>query len=396
MKKAVQEDGCDYKGKGRPCQDPFGRPGGTGPGTVGKPMDIAVKAGEKIIERIRDGGFRPDRIAAYVGPGAGPRWLVSAGFDLTLLREGTLGRKRPVVLSGASAGALRFAAWVQPEAEKCYRALMDGYIGLTFDDRDNRKSVGRKILDLIDGFVENDAIPFALAHKRYRLNVVTARARRLAAREMAPLQGTGLLFASLLNAVHRSWLRFCFERVVFFTGPIPPRYAFRKGFRGRTVPLNAANYKLALLASSAIPLAVSGVRNPFGAPPGVYRDGGLVDYHLNTRFGETDEDVTLFFSHQGRIVPTWLDKRLSYRRPRKEALENVLMIHPTEAFVEALPGGRVPEREDFRTFWKDPGQRMENWRRAVEMSSRFGENFLELVESGKIREIVTPLGGGGK
>ncbi len=162
------------KGRGGPVKTHSGWPGGTGPGMVGEPMDIAVKAGEKVIGRIRDGGFRPDRIAAYVGPGAGPRWLVSAGFDLALLREGTLGRKRPVILSGASAGALRFAAWVQPEAEKCYRALMDGYIGLTFDDRDNRKSVGRKILELIDGFVENDAIPFALAHRRYRLNVVLA------------------------------------------------------------------------------------------------------------------------------------------------------------------------------------------------------------------------------
>ena len=359
-------------------------------------MDIAVKAGKKIIGRIRDGAFQPDRITTYVGPGAGPRWLVAGGFDLTLLREGTLGRKRPVVLMGASAGALRFAAWVQPEAEKCYRALMDRYIALTFDDKDNRRTVGGKILDLIDGFVENDAIPFALAHKRYRLNVITARARKMAALEPAPFQGMGLFFAFLSNAVHRSWLRFFFERVLFYTGPIPPRFVSRKGFRGRAVPLSAANFKHALLASSAIPLVVSGVRDLFGAPPGVYRDGGLVDYHLNTRYGETEDDVTLLFSHQERIVPTWLDKRLSRRKPREETLENVLLVHPVEEFIGRLPGGKVPDREDFRTFWKDPAARIAHWRQAVEQTSRFGEDFLELVESGKLREVVTPLGGDGK
>jgi len=355
-------------------------------------MDIAVKAGKNIIGKIRDGAFQPDRITTYVGPGAGPRWLVAGGFDLTLLREGILGRKRPVVLAGASAGALRFAAWVQPEAERCYRTLMDDYISLTFDDRDNRRTVGGKILDLIDRFVENDAIPFALAHKRYRLNVITARARKMAALEPAPFQGTGLVLAFLSNAVHRSWLRLFFERVLFYTGPIPPRFVFRKGFRGRAVPLSAANFKHALLASSAIPLAVSGVKDLFGAPAGVYRDGGLVDYHLNTCYGETEEDVTLFFSHQEKVVPTWLDKRLSHRTPRKEVLENVLMVHPTEEFVGRLPGGKVPDREDFRTFWKDPAARIARWRQAVDQSSRFGEDFLELAASGKLREVVTPLG----
>lgn len=354
-------------------------------------MDIAVKAGRRVLERIREGTFRPDGISTCIGPGSGPRWLVAAGFDLTLLREKILGKKRPVILLGASAGALRYAAWVQPEAEKSYRNLLDGYISLTFDNRDDRKTVASKIEAVIDSVVEDDAIPFALANRRYRLAVVTARARKLAAVEWSPFQATGLAFAFLSNALHRRCLYSFFERVLFYTGPIPPRFAFRKGFLGETVPLGEANFKPALLASSAIPLVVSGVRDIFGAPPGTYRDGGLVDYHLNGKYGEGEEDVTLFFSHQERIVPTWLDKRLSYRKPHEGVLENVLMVHPAAEFVEKLPGGRVPEREDFKLFWKEPATRIANWRLAVERSSHFGEMFLELLESGKLKDVVTPL-----
>jgi len=359
-------------------------------------MDISVKAGSRVMEKIREGTFHPDGISTCIGPGAGPRWLVAAGFDLTLLREKTLGGKRPVVLLGASAGALRFAAWVQPEAEKSYGNLLDGYVALTFDDRDNRRTVAAKIEDVIDRVVENDAIPFALANKRYRLTVVTARARKLAAAEWGALQATGLAWAFLSNALHRGFLYSSFERVLFYTGPLPPRFAFRKGFRGKTVPLGQANFKPALLASSAIPLVVSGVKDIFGAPPGTYRDGGLVDYHLNGRYGEGEGDVTLFFSHQERIVPTWLDKRLTRRAPPGSVLDNVLMVHPTAAFVEKLPDGKVPDREDFKRFWKDPGTRIANWRRAVERSSHFGEVFLELLESGKLKDVVTPLSPDGR
>ena len=46
---------------------------------------IRVKAGKKIYQIIKDGGFRFDAVSTYFGPAVGPRWLVASGFDLTLL-----------------------------------------------------------------------------------------------------------------------------------------------------------------------------------------------------------------------------------------------------------------------------------------------------------------------
>jgi len=59
--------------------------------------------------------------------------------------------------------------------------------------------------------------------------------------------------------------------------------------------------------------------------------------------------------------------------------------------VERLPGRRVPDREDFVTFIDDPETRIKNWRRAVDLCAPLGEQFLEAVASGRIREVVKML-----
>ena len=89
---------------------------------------ICIKAGKRAYEIVRDGGFNLDRVTTYFGPATGPRWLVTSGFDLTLLTGGLLGSIKSTHLVGSSAGAMRFAAWFQPEPEKSYRALMESYI----------------------------------------------------------------------------------------------------------------------------------------------------------------------------------------------------------------------------------------------------------------------------
>jgi hypothetical protein len=181
------------------------------------------------------------------------------------------------------------------------------------------------------------------------------------------------------------------ERTVFYTGAKPPAFCFERGFRGRFATLSEANFRHALLASAAIPLVVSGVRDIYGAPRGVYRDGGLIDYHLTHRYTGPGKGVTLFFHHQERIIPGWLDKRLTKRRPAARSLQNVLMIYPAREFVAQLPGGRIPDRSDYLTYLNDPGQRMANWRQVVAKSAPLGEEFLELVASGKIRDVVEKL-----
>jgi hypothetical protein len=353
--------------------------------------DLIVRAGKNVYTFIQDGGFSLDAVRTYVGPGVGPRWLIASGFDMTLLEQKALGQRSPLLLAGSSAGAFRFAAWVQPEAVKSYRSLIEGYIAMTFDRAATPRSILESLSNLIDTYVEHDAIPFALANSSYRLAIVTARAKNLTGYDAAAVQRLGLAFSFLANAMNMSWLNGFFERVVFYNGPIPPRFCLRDEYVGQTVKLHEANFKHALLASGAIPLVVAGVKNIYGAPNGTYRDGGLTDYHINQRYSADSGDVTLFFHHQERIIPGWLDKSLRYRQPKREFLDNVLIIHPSESFVKKMPRGKIPDRNDFKEYVNNPAMRVKNWRRAVELSAHLGEEFLEMIESGQIRNVVNPM-----
>ena len=127
---------------------------------------LKIKAGKRAYEIIKDGGFNYDSISAYFGPAVGPRWLVSSGFDLALINENVLGRRRIVHLIGSSAGAWRFAAWLQPAASLCYQKLLDAYINVKFTRADTPAAVLEKLTQIINAYVEDDALPFALAHKK--------------------------------------------------------------------------------------------------------------------------------------------------------------------------------------------------------------------------------------
>lgn len=353
---------------------------------------LCIRAGKRALEMIRDGGFRLDRVTTYVGPAVGPRWLVASGFDLFLLQNGKLGSKsRPVLLTGSSAGAWRFAAWIQPEPEKSYRRLLEAYIGIPFDRTSTPASLRSSLQETINAFLENDAIPFALAHDHYRLAVTTARARNLAASETPWVQKWGLALCYALNRINRRNLFRFFERVVFYSGPRPPQFCLRPGFRGKAVVLNEFNFKHAVLASGAIPLVIEGVTDIYGAPHGIYRDGGVIDYHLDHNYAVRQDDVTLFVHHEDRIIPGWLDKKIKGRRPPDETLDNLLVITPSPELVQTFPGGKIPDRDDFETFIDDPASRILNWQKVVEICAPLGEEFADCVESGKIRAIAEPL-----
>jgi hypothetical protein len=353
---------------------------------------LCIRAGKRALEMIRDGGFHFDRITTYVGPGVGPRWLAASGFDLALLRGGNLlSKSRPVLLAGSSAGAWRFAAWLQPEPEKSYLRLLDAYIGIPCDRRSTPASLKKSLQEVINAYLENDAIPFALAHDQYRLAVTTARGKNLIASETPWIQKSGLALCHVLNRLNRNHLFRFFERVIFYSGPRPPQFCLRPGFRGMAVPLTEVNFKHAVLASGAIPLVIEGVTDVYGAPRGVYRDGGIIDYHLDHNYAVKEDDVTLLFHHEDRIIPGWLDKNIKGRRPASEALDNLLMIYPSPQLVETFPGGKLPDRDDFLTFIDDAAGRILKWRKVVEICAPLGEEFVEQVQSGKIRGVVEPL-----
>jgi hypothetical protein len=72
-------------------------------------------------------------------------------------------------------------------------------------------------------------------------------------------------------------------------------------------------------------------------------------------------------------------------------MRRVVLVAPSPDWVRRLPGGRIPDRTDFKRFLGHDRERFRQWQEIVAAGVGLGELFGELVESGRIRERVAPL-----
>lgn len=122
--------------------------------------------------------------------------------------------------------------------------------------------------------------------------------------------------------------------------------------------------------------------------PGVYRDGGVIDYHLDIPHSDPDR-LTLYPHFIDRIVPGWFDKKLTWRGPNPANVERTILISPSTEFVASLPNRKIPDRTDFKKF--SPQDRMRLWCRVVAECERLGDELNEVIEKGELESRLTPL-----
>ena len=69
-------------------------------------------------------------------------------------------------------------------------------------------------------------------------------------------------------------------------------------------------------------------------------------------------------------------------------MSNTVLLSPSEDFLARLPNQRIPDRQDFKHYAGQDDERIKVWRQAMEESRRLGDEFLEAVTTGSIREQV--------
>ena len=163
------------------------------------------------------------------------------------------------------------------------------------------------------------------------------------------------------------------------------------GFPTWFVPLDAHNFQPALTASGAIPYVMEGVTNISGAPEGMYRDGGILDYHPAADLSSTHNGYILYPHFYPWIIPGWFDKTNPARRVTAPVTDRMILVAPSEKFVSRLPFGRIPDRKDFIRFKGNDAVRVGAWEKAADMSRGLGDLFLEAAQTGRIQEMVRPL-----
>ncbi|MGY4495726.1 patatin-like phospholipase family protein [Pseudomonas sp. TE3610] len=353
-----------------------------------KSPSLSIKVGHQAMARIREQGLQAADVGILPGAAGGPKALGIQGLDLALFGEWLPGAVRERSLIGASIGSWRFASACLPDPVQGLRLLGQLYNEQSFAKGVTMAEVSQSCHRMLDDLLAGqDARILDNAH--YRLNVMVVRSHGRLAQDHRGHLGLGLGAVIADNLMGRARLSRHFERVILHDQRLAPPLHPLTDFPSRCLPLDTGNLRQALLASGSIPMVMEGVRDIPGAGVGTFRDGGLLDYHLDLPY--SGEDLVLYPHFTDKIIPGWFDKTLPWRRGDAQRLRNVVLLAPSAHYLASLPHGKLPDRSDFKRFMGQDKARQDYWRTAMSESQRMGDEFLELTQSGKLADVLQPL-----
>ena len=349
---------------------------------------LTLKAGQRALARIRERGLQPGDVGTLPGAAGGPKALGIQGLDVALFGDWLARVPRERSLIGASIGSWRFASACLPDPAAALQRLGELYTGMRFAKGVSISQVTERCVRMLDELLQHQDAA-VLDNPHYRLNIMVVKSHGRLAEDDRRSLGMGLSSVIGSNLLGRPRLARHFERVILHDARLPPPLHPLTDFPSRCLPLDVGNLRHALLASGSIPFVMQGVRDIPGAGPGTYRDGGLLDYHLDLPY--SGDDVVLYPHFTDRIIPGWFDKGMPWRRGDAMRLQNVLLLAPSRDYLARLPFGKLPDRKDFSRFLGDDAGRERYWRQAMDESRRLGDEFLELTETGRLAEHLAPL-----
>ena len=350
--------------------------------------NISVRAGSKAIRRIWDEGLNLSRVKVVAGASGAAKFLVLTGIDRVLLSF-FKHRTAPLYLIGTSIGAFRMAAYCQRDPGDAIGKLEREYIEQRYDSKPTRKEITEESWRIIHAFIDDGEIEGIINHPFMKICFLSSKCKGLLKSENLWIQGLGMALAAGINRLSRNRLGHFFERALFCAPKKRPPFSVMNQFPLDIYRLTPSNFKTALLSSGSIPMAMEGISNIDGVS-GVFRDGGILDYHLDIPFLPSENGLVLYPHFYEHITPGWFDKSLN-RKPDEKNMENVVIVAPSNRFVESLPFRKIPDRKDFKTFFGKDKKRIEYWKKVVEENKKLGDEFFEAVESGRIRKIVKPI-----
>lgn len=362
---------------------------------------LQIFAGPKARASISRNGLQPGDICTIPAAAGGPKGLLLGALDRFLFGHWLQGSSQPIDLVGASIGAWRMSTACLNDPVTAFERLEQDYIRQHYELAPGQKrptaefvseTFGKNLQAFYGGRVSE-----VLNHPRYRLHIVTSRGRHLLAREHGVRTPLGYLGAFLTNTVHRRAMGAWLERVVFSSAGATLPFG-TQDYRTRQVTLSEANFNPALQASCSIPFVLQAVHNIPGAPPGAYWDGGITDYHLHLNYpaaqaaikseatqamdtGAGGQNGIVLYPHfQKNVVPGWLDKSLKWRHGATHHLDTMLLLAPSPEWVQTLPNGKLPDRQDFTHYGNDLAGRVKAWTTACSASAQLVDEFAAWLE----------------
>jgi len=349
---------------------------------------LRFRAGPGAFREIRENGFSPEQIGAIAGASGGAKWLVLSQLDRVIIQRILPALVRPVHLIGSSIGTWRFSCYAQSSPLEALERFEHAYLEQSYSENPDIDEISDKGREIIAEVLGNSGARDIVTNPVLRTHVMTVRSRFLAASERRPLLAAGLILAATTNIVSRRSLGAFFTRSLFYDPRDLPPFFNARGFPLEQNVLTEKNYADTVLASGAIPLVLNGIRNIDGAPPGIYRDGGIIDYHLDLQTSPEGQ-LTLFPHFFSHLIPGWFDKKLPWRRHTASNVDRTLLICPSEAFVGTLPNQKIPDRTDFVTM--SPQLRRKVWRSTVSQCAAMAEDLNTVLDQEQMAARIEPL-----
>lgn len=349
---------------------------------------LEFRAGPGAFDEIRSRGFSPASVGTILGASGGPKWLVLSQLDRVLAQRVLPALRAPVHLLGSSIGAWRFACYGQADPVAAIARFEDAYIRQTYSASPDVAEITAKSREILCTILGTQGVREIMTHPVLRTHIMTVRSRPPMTTDNRTLLGMGLMLAATTNLASRTALGLFFQRALFYDARDIPPFFDAGGFPMQRVPLSADNLGEAVIASGSIPMVLHGVRNIPGATPGVYRDGGIIDYHLDLPVSQPGT-ITLFPHFFGTIIPGWFDKSLPWRKPKPVNIERTVLICPSPDFIQRLPHAKVPDRTDFKTM--SESERISCWSRVVRECQALADELAEVLDTESMAARLKPL-----
>ncbi len=349
---------------------------------------LDIYAGPAALKHIEKNGFSQQQFDYMLGASGGPKWFVLAGLDKVVFGEFFADRDTPLDIIGSSAGAFRFACFGQNDPVSAIERLAQRYSHTTYSEKPDAREITLKGLELLDYVLGDNGIEEIIQNPVIRAHFIVARCKGLTQFESKPLQMTGLLASAGANVLSRKWLTRFYERYLFASPNSDLEIYDPNAMPTYRVNLKSNNLAQALMASGSIPIVIEGMPDINGAPKGMYRDGGIIDYHFDLTFGPR-EGLTLYPHFYSKPIPGWFDKSLKNRLPHKSSYDKVVMLVPSEEFVASLPHKKIPDRKDFETM--DAQTRIQYWQTVIQRSDELGQAFREFVDHSDPISQIKPM-----
>lgn len=348
-------------------------------------QSIQLYAGQQAYRHIEEHGLKPADIRVLLAASGGPKWLVLSHLDQYLTEHWLENSHHPLQLVGSSIGAWRMAAYAGSDPSQAIQRLAHHQVNLPYPAQPSRCDISRLVNALLDSFIHLDDIE-ASPHRK--LHIITARNKGFCAIQNKTLQAWAFGAVAAGNALSRKTLPWSFERFIFKSkgGSIP--LTKWDNFRTYHIDLNIYNYRNSLLASGAIPVVMDGINDLHGAPRGVYRDGGMVDYHFDLPIQPTD-GIVLYPHFSPLLKPGWFDKPLPWRKVSPENYSHTLLVSPSQKFVDSLPYSKIPDRKDYERM--DNTTRIQYWNSVVDRSKAIADAFDQWLSSPDLIKFIQPI-----